>query len=69
VSRSTKKNSYVTQQQRGSNKSTKRMASRAVRASKPEETPADGKAYRKVFNSWDICDWKWFSKEPKAKRK
>lgn len=69
MSRSTKKPIY-TQLQSGNNKFIKRIASRAVRATKIEETPKSGKSYKKVFNSWDICDWKfWDKKNPKAKRK
>jgi len=37
----------------------KTFANRIVRRrlSKPDYGLANGKAYRKVVNSWDICDW------------
>jgi hypothetical protein len=45
----------------------KRRAARRVRA---DEDIADGSAYRKVFNPWDICDWKIYDgNNPKARRK
>lgn len=68
MSRSTKKPFY-TDQQNGSSGFIKRKASRAVRATKLEDTPKSGKSYRKVFNPWQIRDWSFFSSEPKAKRK
>jgi hypothetical protein len=50
MSRSRKKHPVI----RDYNPGTKRIANRRVR-----RTPdiADGNAYRKVFNSWDIHDW------------
>jgi len=51
----------------GDKKVKKRRAARAVRA---EDEVADGSQYKKVSNSWDICDWKFFDpKNPKAERK
>lgn len=48
-------------------KLTKRMANRAVRNSKEV---ASGKAYKKVFSSYDICDFKFEDKNNyKVKRK
>ena len=44
----------------------KRQANRVIRNTATEI--ADGKAYRKFFDSWSICDYKWFcdlSKEDK----
>lgn len=80
MSRSLKK-PYYTDQQRGGggskrrSKLAKRRANRAIRvASKKaleDETSdgADGKAYRKESCSWNIRDWSFYSKEPKARRK
>jgi hypothetical protein len=48
-------------------KLSKRLAARAVRN---EEEVANGASYRKVSNSWDICDYKfWSPKTPKMWRK
>ncbi len=44
----------------------KRVAARAVRKA---EDVASGKSYRKVSNSWNITDYKFKSKDDKAKRK
>lgn len=45
----------------------KRKANRAVRKAKDV---ADGKAYRKESNPWDIRDWSFYDpKNPKAHRK
>ncbi len=38
-------------------KLTKRQANRRVRKS---NQIANGNDYRKIFNPWDICDWKFF---------
>lgn len=37
----------------------KRYANRRLRRIKIEDTLADGKAYRKYTNPWDISDWSW----------
>lgn len=48
-------------------KGAKKRASRAVR--KYANVP-DGSAYKKVFDSWKICDCKWYTpKDKKATRK
>lgn len=44
----------------------KRSASRAVRAT---EEVASGAAYKKQFNPWDICDFKIYAPNTKARRK
>lgn len=50
MSRSYKKNSYC-----GYNdKDFKKLANKAVRRKK---NIPDGKSYRKIWNSWDICDF------------
>jgi hypothetical protein len=67
MSRSYKK-PYLTDQQGRSTKKDKRLAARRVRA-RDGEGVANGSAYRKVSNSWDIRDWSFPSKDPKAKRK
>lgn len=83
MSRSTKK-PFFTDQQAGrksaSNPSrataAKREANRAVRRANKKaceqsekDTLADGKAYRKESESWNIRDYSFHSKDPKAKRK
>ena len=69
MSRSYKK-PYFTDQQNGDTKRVKRRANRAIRNMRPEEAPADGKAYRKEFESWAIRDWSIHCPEnKKAKRK
>lgn len=42
-------------------KAAKRQASRAVRTA--GEVP-DGKAYRRYYNPWDICDFRFYEKRP-----
>jgi hypothetical protein len=44
----------------------KRKANKAVRRA---EDIADGKAYRKVSESWDICDFSFEDNSPKGRRK
>lgn len=64
-----KKKPYITQRNHGhpADPKDKRQASRAVRSAKEI---ASGSAYKKVSNSWDICDWKFFDpKNKKASRK
>ena len=45
----------------------KRKANKAVRAHK--DKISDGKAYRKVSESWDICDFSFYDSSPKGRRK
>lgn len=67
MSRSRKK-PYITDQQKGGrSRPAKRQAARAVRQT--EDTPANGRAYRKEFCSWNIRDWSFYSRDPKARRK
>lgn len=62
MSRSYRKNLIVTDGQRRSNgitnarKLRKRQASKAVRR---EEDVADGGYYTKVYDSWNICDYRF----------
>ena len=55
------------------NKYVKRMASKAVRRCKDLENYKGYALLKKLFNSWNICDYKWYpDKEEdklKAKRK
>lgn len=56
MSRSFKKNWIVTDNYGSSYKKfAKRQANKRIRKS---ESVPDGKAYRKFFESWDICDYK-----------
>ena len=43
----------------------KRLASKKARRTDLD----DGCSYKRVFNSYDISDWKWFSDDDAAKRK
>lgn len=43
----------------------KKQANRAVR--KTEEVP-NGKGYRKVFDPWNICDYRWYESEKSMKK-
>ena len=55
MSRSHRRNPVITDQQRSHNvRFTKRLASKAARRA---DLP-DGKAYRRVFDPWEICDYK-----------
>lgn len=76
MTRSTKK-PYHTQgyKSRGSSSkpssraSSKRAANRAVRALPLGQEPSGG-SYKRHYNPWDICDWKFYSpKDKKAHRK
>ena len=59
MSRSYKKNPYVTDHSQGT-KSMKRIANRRVRRrlKEDEDMPARLK-HKKMTESWDICDYKW----------
>lgn len=55
MGRSRRHNPVITDQQRSHNvRLTKRLASKAARR---VDLP-DGKAYRRAFDSWEICDYK-----------
>jgi hypothetical protein len=58
MSRSYRK-SWITDGYKGSKRRqyNKRQANHIVR--KADDVP-DGKAYRKFYNPWDICDYRWF---------
>lgn len=64
MSRSWKKNAYVKDGEgtKGKKKE-KRLANRRVRS---EDEIADGGSFKKVSESWDICDFKF--KLPKTKK-
>lgn len=47
---------WVTEKQKGRVGYWKRQANHKVRRS--SDVP-NGKAYRKFYNSWNICDWKY----------
>jgi hypothetical protein len=55
MSRSRKKVSVYTDSSRGGY--AKRQAAKAVRRYKGELS--NGKEYRKLYNPWNICDWKF----------
>ena len=60
MSRSYKKNPFVTDHRRGTTKSLKRLANRAFRRkiSCDEDMPAR-LPHKKMTESWDICDYRW----------
>ena len=60
MSRSYKKHLYEKQQ---NTKGLKKCANRRVRRAK--NVPS-GKAYKKLFQSWDICDWRWYTSKEEA---
>ena len=55
MSRSYKKHDGWSKQE--NTKGMKQLANKYVRRH-AMELPAKGKAYKKMFQSWDICDWK-----------
>jgi hypothetical protein len=59
---------FITEQNKGKPQRglAKRAASRAVRRA---EEVASGAAHKRHFNSWNIRDWSFPSKDPKARRK
>lgn len=66
MSRSYKKNPFVTDQSQGT-KSMKRLASRKVRRLiKNEEDMPARLPYKKMTESWMICDYKWRMTEAEA---
>lgn len=66
MSRSYRKNNWLTEGQNspGERKWRKRRANKTVRKEKEIKS---GKSYRKNFNPWDICDYKF--QDDKARRK
>lgn len=59
MSRSYKKNPYVTDHKRRSTKQSKRLANRRVRRRLRDEDTLGRIQHKKYTESWDICDWKW----------
>lgn len=64
MSRSFKKSPWICDR----NPEMKKKFNRRFRKSAPYEF-ADGKAYRKFSQSYDICDFKWLTDEAKWLRK
>lgn len=60
MSRSYKKNPYVTDHTRKVNKKNKRIANHSFRQqiAKTEDMPART-AHKKMTESWNICDYRW----------
>lgn len=70
MSRSTKKPIWTDGNGSPSKRLAKRGAARAVRAKSLDDTPTKGRAYRKEYNPYDICDFKFIDKaNAKARRK
>lgn len=59
MSRSYKKNPYVTDHKRRSTKQSKRLANRRVRRCLCDENTLGRIQHKKYTESWDICDYKW----------
>jgi len=62
MSRSYKKNPYVTDHKRGVTKQKKSIANRIVRRrikDADDETMPARLQHKKMTESWDICDYKW----------
>ncbi len=59
MSRSYKKNPYVTDHKRRSTKQSKRLANRRVRRRLCDEDALGRIQHKKYTESWDICDYKW----------
>ena len=59
MSRSYKKNPYVTDHKRRSTKQSKRIANRKVRRRLYDEDTLGRIQHKKYTESWDICDYKW----------
>lgn len=57
---------YLTDQQRGRTREVKRKANRAIRNKPEDEAPANGKQYRKEYESWNIRDYSF--PDPKNKK-
>lgn len=62
---------YHTQGYKGdARKKSKREAAKAVRNQPDDEAPKSGSAFKREYNSWDICDWKFYSPlDKKVRRK
>ena len=68
MSRSYKKNPFVTDHKCGTTKDNKRIANRIVRRRVnclDEDMPARLQ-HKKMTESWDICDYKWYSTKEEA---
>lgn len=62
-----KRKPWVTDNKGSYRKIAKKLANKRVRAIK---NIASGNAYKKEFQSWDICDYKWYEpKNEKIRRK
>ena len=59
MSRSYKKNPYVTDHKRRSTKQSKRLANRRVRRHLCGEDTLGRIQHKKMTESWDICDYRW----------
>ncbi len=65
MSRSYKKHPWVTDHHVKTTKEKKKFANKKVR--RHEDLP-NGSAYKKVSESWDICDYKWYWTWEEAKK-
>lgn len=59
---------FITDQQKGKTRWPKRRANRSIRDLTFDDTPQNGKAYRKESNSYDIRDFSFFAPESRKAR-
>lgn len=64
MSRSYKKHPWVTDHHVKTSQEMKRFANKKARNT---NLPNKGSAYKKVFESWDICDFKWHTSWQESK--
>lgn len=69
MSRSYRKHTYVTDKQR--NKCPHRLKSKTIanRMIRRTDDIVNNAAYRRIYDSWDICDWKFTLSENEFKHK
>jgi hypothetical protein len=61
---------YFTEGYGGSRrKAAKRAANKRIRQTKRHQDVGDGAKYKREYNPWDICDWKFYDSSGKARRK
>ena len=56
---------YITDGYKGSNTKqfNKRWANKVIRRFPVDGGLANGKSYRKFYDSWNICDYRWYEKD------
>lgn len=70
MSRSRKAPFYADRNPFAKNQANRKMRQKNKKACvKSVDEVKSGKSYKKNYESWDICDYRFESKEPKARRK